>query len=69
MQTDVGDNRPRRYVRAKTLAGLLDVHVSSVWRWVHEGRLPPPKRLSVGVTAWDWVEVEAALRREPQVQR
>lgn len=51
-----------RYARAKTLAKLLDVAPSTLWRWVEQGRLPAPHRLGPGVTAWDIAEVERALR-------
>jgi len=54
--------RGPRYARAKTLAARLDVHVSTLWRWVNEGRLPAPHKLGPGVSAFDLTEVEAALQ-------
>ena len=67
MQQDaITDESRRYYVRAKTLARLLDLHPSTLWRWVADGRLPQPHRLGAGVTAWRWSEVEAALQRASQ---
>lgn len=40
------------FVRDITLAKALEVHRNTVWRWVREGRLPPPVRLSPGCSRW-----------------
>jgi predicted DNA-binding transcriptional regulator AlpA len=60
------DDSKRRYVRARTLARMLDVHPSTLWRWVSERRLPAPCKLGKGVTAWRLADVEAALERHAQ---
>lgn len=40
------------YVRVRVVAALRACHVGSVWRDVQRGILPPPVKLSHGITAW-----------------
>jgi predicted DNA-binding transcriptional regulator AlpA len=35
-----------------------------VWRWVAEGRFPPPFKLGPNTTVWDLDQVEAHLARQ-----
>lgn len=50
------------YIRVKTLAARLDCGVSSVWRMVSDGRLPPPSlKLGQRCTLWDWGIVQKFL--------
>jgi excisionase family DNA binding protein len=53
------------YIRARALALRLNIKRSTVYQWVAEGRLPPPRQLGPNVVAWYWPEVEAALARAP----
>jgi predicted DNA-binding transcriptional regulator AlpA len=54
----------RQFVRANQIARssrtqtpLIDISLSTWWRWVAAGRAPQPKRLSPGTTVWDLSEV------------
>lgn len=49
------------YVRAATGAARLDVSVATWWRWVQQGRLPAPLKVSPGVSLWCWEEVVRAI--------
>ena len=55
----------KRIVRIAEIAttkerrGLLPVSPATVWRWVREGKFPPPFKLGDSVTAWHLEEVEA----------
>jgi predicted DNA-binding transcriptional regulator AlpA len=60
------DKTPRLYVRARRLADMLDISPATVWRWVATKRLPPPRKLGPGVTAFDLAEVQRALRTGAQ---
>lgn len=53
-----------RLARVKTLAERLDVHPSTLWRWVSRGEFPAPRKIGRGVTAWDLDEVDSYLRGE-----
>ncbi|MGF1620179.1 MAG: helix-turn-helix transcriptional regulator [Rhodomicrobiaceae bacterium] len=43
---------PLRLYRITRLAALLDVHITTIWRWVQEGILPQPIEISPGVRGW-----------------
>lgn len=54
------------YASDRQLAKRYGVHRTAIWRWVRNGDLPAPLRLSPGCTRWkmaDILEHEAALRR------
>lgn len=53
-------------VRAPVVAGVFAVSVSTVWRLSKNGRLPAPRRLSEGVTAWNVGELRQVLKGEPK---
>ncbi len=48
------------YVDVKTLAYRLCVSESTVEKWEHEGKLPPPHDV-FGFRRWKWEEVEARI--------
>ncbi len=48
------------YVDKATLAYRLCVSVSTVEKWVREGKLPPPHDV-FGFERWKWDEVEARI--------
>lgn len=48
------------YLSDKQLAARFSVHRLTVWRWVKQGKLPQPYRLSDRCTRWKLSEVEAA---------
>jgi predicted DNA-binding transcriptional regulator AlpA len=45
------------YYRAKEVAELLGIGLSTVWYWVKKGLLPQPAKLSARVTVWDINEI------------
>ncbi|EPL0927638.1 helix-turn-helix transcriptional regulator [Klebsiella variicola] len=45
------------YIRRFRLAQHLDVHVTTVDRWVREKRIPAPVKLGEKITAFDAVEI------------
>jgi excisionase family DNA binding protein len=51
---------PPPYQDAKTLARNLCCSVSTIWKWVHEGHLPAPRRIG-GKTMWRWEDVDNCL--------
>lgn len=51
-----------RFVRARTLAELLCVHRGTLYRWVREGLIPKPIKLTPGTSVWRMADVEAVLR-------
>lgn len=40
----------------RELATHYSVSRATIWRWVNEGKLPKPVKLSAGVTRWRWSE-------------
>lgn len=59
------DRRPEAaYVRLPVVCALYEVSPATVWRWSKNGRIPAPRRLSEGVTAWNVGELRKALRGE-----
>lgn len=49
-------------VRQPVVEALFGCTASTVWRWAKAGKLPRPKKLGAGVTAWNVGELRAALR-------
>ena len=68
---NVAPTRPKQlhepkhqFIRANQIARspgnqepLIDISVSTWWRWAASGRAPKPIRLSSGTTVWDLSEV------------
>lgn len=52
-----------KYQRVAQVAEKLGVSTSTVWRWVQDGRLPKPIKLSKRVTVWRESEVTEAVER------
>jgi prophage regulatory protein len=54
-----------KYIRLAQLVGSaehvgrLPVHRNTLWRWVREGKFPPPVKLGENTTAWRLEDVEA----------
>ena len=47
------------YVKDTDLAERYGIARQSVWRWVRDGRLPAPVKLSPGCSRWRLADVEA----------
>ena len=41
--------------------GVVPVSPPTIWRWIKEGKFPPPFKLSANVTVWDASTVDAWL--------
>lgn len=52
------------YVRLPVTSALFQISPATTWRWSKNGRIPAPRRLSEGVTAWNVGELRKALRGE-----
>ena len=50
-------------LRPQDLAARFGVSLSTVYRWVRNGALPPPRRLGGGARSWPTDEVWRALLR------
>ena len=51
-------------VRLPVVCALLQISPATTWRWSKSGRLPAPRRLSEGVTAWNVGQLRKALNGE-----
>ncbi len=52
------------YVRLPVVCALFQISPATAWRWSKSSRIPAPRRLSEGVTAWQVGEVRKALKGE-----
>ena len=41
-----------RWLRPEAVAERLAVHRTTLWRWVQDGKLPPPTKLSPRCPRW-----------------
>lgn len=48
-------------VRATVAAAWVGCSVPTVWNWVKSGKIPPPRKLSTGHSAWRVGDLRAAL--------
>ena len=49
------------YVRLPVVAVLFACSRATVWRWVEDGLIPKPRKLSAAITAWNVGELRLAL--------
>jgi predicted DNA-binding transcriptional regulator AlpA len=54
-------------LRAKQASAFLCIGVSTLWRWVKEGKLPRPIRLSKRCSVWRVQTLENFLTTRSQV--
>lgn len=52
---------PCEYASDTQLAARYDVSRATIWRWVREGRLPAPVKLTPGCSRWRLSAVIEAL--------
>lgn len=52
------------YVRLPVVEALFAYSGATVWRRVHDGRLPAPRKLSDRVSAWNVGQLRKALKGE-----
>lgn len=52
------------FVRQPVVKGLLGCSDATIWRMVSRGTLPPPKKLSERVTAWNVGGLRQALSQK-----
>ncbi|MBL4928916.1 helix-turn-helix transcriptional regulator [Fuscibacter oryzae] len=50
------------FMTVKEVAGHFNAGVSTIWRWVKNGDLPPPVKIG-GSTRWRRADIEAAFTR------
>ena len=51
------------YYRDKDIAHAFKVSRNTVWRWVKEGRLSEPVRISPGCTRWPQSAIDALTKQ------
>ncbi len=51
------------YLRARGVAAMLGIHVSTCWRLVAEGKLPRPIKLGTRCSLWDRSAVLEAVKK------
>lgn len=56
---------PHRLYRPKRLAELLDVNLSTLWRWRQRGVLPPPVKIG-GIVGWTETQVAKLLQERDE---
>lgn len=59
----------RRYLTDRQLAERYNVSRSTIWRWVQQGRLPQPNRISAGTTRFCAEAIEQRDRERETQQR
>lgn len=59
----VSQSSQPRGVRVKSAAAMLDIGVSTFWRYVQQGRLPPGIHLSPRCTVWLLSDLEDFLSK------
>lgn len=53
----------RTLLSARQLAERYGVSKASIYRWVQEGVIPPPRKLGPRVSRWDAAEIDAIATR------
>ena len=56
-------NQQPEYLRARGVAAMLGIHVSTCWRLVAEGKLPRPIKIGSRCSLWDRSAVLEAVRK------
>ncbi|MBU6995913.1 helix-turn-helix transcriptional regulator [Ferrovum myxofaciens] len=51
-------------IRLKALTQLCGISSATAWRWSKDGRLPKPRKVGPGVTAWNAGEIRKFLAGE-----
>ena len=51
------------YLRVKSVAKRLDVSESAIWRYVQQGILPKPIKLTPRTTVWRASDIDAAIEK------
>ena len=65
----MGTEKPERLVRASYIYERLGIHYTTLWRWIKDGKFPPPIQLG-RFRAWPKEDVdrwEASQRRRVPV--
>jgi prophage regulatory protein len=57
-----------KYLRVKSVAQQLDVSESTIWRFVQQGVLPKPIKLTARTTVWRADEIDAAIEKLGEAQ-
>ena len=53
----------QKYVRARDIADMYGIAISTVWRYANKGKLPKPHgKLSPKVTVWRLDEVQSVMK-------
>lgn len=58
-QPKAANSLPTVYAKDTQIAARYSVSRPTIWRWVTEGKLPHPIRLSPGCTRWRLSDLEA----------
>jgi predicted DNA-binding transcriptional regulator AlpA len=55
-------NKPLRLMNVHQVANYLYISTRTVWRWVAQGRMPPPLPMSCCIKRWDFRHIEQWLQ-------
>ena len=61
MKADFDDLSDSAFVRVPVVADIFNCSVATIWRWTKDGRIPSPRKLSPGFTAWKVGDLRAML--------
>jgi excisionase family DNA binding protein len=56
-------------VSPSELAALLGVTKRTVWRWISEGRLPEPRRITPSVVRWPADQIENFIQEQHREEK
>jgi predicted DNA-binding transcriptional regulator AlpA len=58
-QFNNSDRPTKGFIRERQLRRRVPVAHSTLWKWVRDGKFPPPLKLSDRVTVWRLSDVDA----------
>lgn len=56
------------FYRLKDLTSLFKVNASTIWRWLANGEIPAPLKLSANTTAWRVDEINEWIATRPRLE-
>lgn len=60
--------RREKVIRAKKVARLYDVSLTTIWRWERAGLIPAKRKYGPNVTGWLRTEIEEHIAKDRSKQ-